>query len=71
MMKFYVIKFGQYFYRKGDRFINVVSLNLTSLLKDSLWFDSYENARETAEKFGGEVKECSVLGLEEAEEETE
>ncbi|EOA3383785.1 hypothetical protein FH956_RS11795 [Enterococcus hirae] len=63
-MNFYIIKFGQYFYRKSDRFINVVSLNLTSLLQDSQWFDSYENAMETAEKFGGEVKECSVSGLE-------
>ncbi|WP_438724306.1 hypothetical protein ACSX0U_02245 [Enterococcus hirae] len=66
-MKFYVIKFGQYFYRKSDRFINVVSLNLTSLLQDSQWFDNYENAMETAEKFGGEVKECSVLELENME----
>ena len=66
-MKFYVIKFGQYFYRKSDRFINVVSLNLTSLLQNSQWFDSYENAMETAEKFGGEVKECNVSGLENME----
>ncbi|PCE02454.1 hypothetical protein CKY11_01265 [Enterococcus hirae] len=66
-MKFYVIKFGQYFYRKSYRFIDGVSLNLTHLLQDSQWFDSYENARETAEKFGGEVKECSVLGLENME----
>lgn len=63
-MKFYVIKFGQYFYRKSDRFINGASLNLTSLLKDSQWFASYGNAKETAEKFGGEVKECRVSGLE-------
>lgn len=68
-MKFYAIKFGQYFYRKNDRFMNVASLNLTCLLQDSRWFHSYEDARKTAEKFGGEVKECSVLGLEEAEEE--
>ncbi|VEE82133.1 hypothetical protein [Enterococcus hirae] len=66
-MKFYVIKFGRYFYRKSDRFINIALLNLTSLLKDSQWFTSYENARETAEKFGGEVKECSVLELENTE----
>lgn len=66
-MKFYVIKFGQYFYRKSDEFMNVASLNLTPLLQDSMWFHSYENARETAEKFGGEVKECSVLGLENTE----
>ncbi|MGM0323007.1 hypothetical protein IGJ18_000487 [Enterococcus sp. AZ078] len=66
-MNFYIIKFGQYFYRKSDRFINVVSLNLTSLLQDSQWFDSYENAMETAEKFGGEVKECNILGLENME----
>ncbi|MGL9869225.1 hypothetical protein [Enterococcus sp. DIV0691] len=66
-MNFYIIKFGQYFYRKSDRFINVVSLNLTSLLQDSQWFDSYENAMETAEKFGGEVEECNILGLENME----
>lgn len=66
-MKFYVIKFGQYFYRKDNQFMNVASLDLTSLLQDSQWFDSYENAMETAEKFGGEVKECSVLGLENME----
>lgn len=66
-MNFYVIKFGQYFYRKDNQFMNVASLNLTSLLQDSQWFDSYEDARETAEKFGGEVKECSVLGLENME----
>ncbi|WP_165004474.1 MULTISPECIES: hypothetical protein [unclassified Enterococcus] len=66
-MKFYVIKFGQYFYRKSNQFINVASLNLTPLLQDSQWFRSYENARETAEKFGGEVKECSVLGVENME----
>ncbi|EMF0307648.1 hypothetical protein [Enterococcus hirae] len=66
-MNFYVIKFGQYFYRKSDRFINGASLNLTSLLQDSQWFASYGNAKETAEKFGGEVKECSVSGLENME----
>lgn len=66
-MKFYVIKFGQYFYRKDNQFMNVASLNLTSLLQDSQWFDSYENAMETAEKFGGKVKECSLLGVENME----
>lgn len=66
-MNFYIIKFGQYFYRKDNQFMNVASLNLTHLLQDSQWFDSYENAMETAEKFGGEVKECSVLGLENME----
>lgn len=66
-MNFYVIKFGQYFYRKDNQFMNVASLNLTSLLQDSQWFDSYEDARETAEKFGGEVKECSISGLENME----
>lgn len=66
-MNFYVIQFGQYFYRKSDQFINVASLNLTPLLQDSQWFHSYEDSRETAEKFGGEVKECSVLGLENME----
>lgn len=66
-MKFYVIKFGQYFYRKSGRFVNIVSLNLTTLLQDSQWFSSYGNAKETAEKFGGEVKECSVSGLEDLE----
>ncbi|MDY4307199.1 hypothetical protein SNF32_07005 [Enterococcus mundtii] len=66
-MKFYVIQFGQYFYRKSDQFTNVVSLNLTHSLQDSQWFHSFKNARETAEKFGGEIKECSVLGLENME----
>lgn len=66
-MKFYVIKFGQYFYRKDNQFMNVASLNLTSLLQDSQWFDSYENAMETAEKFGGKVKECSLFGVENME----
>lgn len=66
-MKFYVIKFGQYFYRKSDEFMNAASLNVTRSLQDYWWFGSYENAKRTTEKFGGEVKECSVLGLENME----
>lgn len=34
-MNFYVIKFGQYFYRKDDEFMNAVSLNVTRSLQDS------------------------------------
>ncbi|OTP27742.1 hypothetical protein [Enterococcus mundtii] len=70
-MKFYVIEFGEYFYRKDDRYMGGASFSVVHALQGARWFRNYEEAEKTAEKFGGEVKECSLLGLEEAEEETE
>ncbi|MDQ8304377.1 hypothetical protein Q3C63_11735 [Enterococcus faecium] len=67
-MKFYVIKFGQYFYRKDDQIMNAASLNVTRSLQDSWWFSDYESAKGTLEKFGGEFKECVISGLEDLEE---
>lgn len=68
-MKFYVIVFGEYFYRKDDRYMGGASLSVVHALQGARWFHNYEEAEKTTKKFGGEVKECSVSGLEEAEEE--
>lgn len=44
--------------------MTTVSLSLVDSLKEARWFRDYEDAKRTAKRFGGEVKECSVSGLE-------
>lgn len=63
-MKFYVIVFGRNFYRKKEMFMTTGSLSLVDSLKEARWFRDYEDAKRTAKRFGGEVKECSVSDLE-------
>lgn len=68
-MKFYVIAFGGYFYRKKEIFINTASLNMVDSLQEARWFHNYEDAKEITKNFGGEIKECGVSGLEDTGEE--
>ena len=68
-MIFYVIKFGEYFYRKDDQIMNSTSISMAHLLQEACWFYNYEDAKKTAKKFGGKVKKIGVTGLEDVEEE--
>ncbi|WP_238662165.1 ASCH/PUA domain-containing protein [Enterococcus mundtii] len=62
-MKFYVIVFGGYFYKKKSTSINTASLIVADSLQEARWFHNYEDAKETTKKIGGEIKEYSVSGL--------